>query len=98
MLTTGAQRPTGLNAFTADVYEVLESFVMSPWSVLKGACGWTINPCDLDDAALRSLLPRLRKDVARVTDDANADALVAALAALVAPAPLPSSSPVCFDY
>lgn len=98
MLTTGGLRPSGLNIFTADVYGVLESFVLSPWSVLKQVCGWSINPCDLDGADLRDLLPRLKAHVARVTDDENADALVAALSALVEAPPPPSLTPVLFDY
>lgn len=98
MLTTGGLRPSGLNGFTSDVYVVLESFVLSPWSLLKQACGFSIDPCHLDGDDLRALLPQLQSQVARVTDDDNAAALVAALAPFVEAPPPPSQTPVCFDY
>lgn len=99
MLMPAGHRPSGLNALTESVYGVLESFVLSPWSVLKVECLWRgVDPCALDDDLLRSLLPGLQRHVARVTDDDNAAHACAALAALVEPAPQPSSSPVVFDY
>ena len=79
MLTTGGLRPTGMNAFTSAVFDVLERFIVSPWNVLKVECGWRgVDPLNLDEPSLGTLLPRLRAHVARMTDDDNgADAEVA---------------------
>jgi hypothetical protein len=73
MLTTGGLRPTGMNAFTASVFDVLERFIVSPWNVLKVECGWRgVDPLNIDAALLTSILPRVRTHIARMTDDENA--------------------------
>ena len=73
MLTTGGLRPTGMNAFTGRVFEVLERFVVSPWNLLKVECGWRgLDPLRLDEGLLENLLPKVRAHVARMTDDENA--------------------------
>lgn len=85
MLTTGGLRPSGMNGFTASVFDVLERFIVSPWNVLKVECGWRgVDPLNLDANTLTGLLPRLRIHVARVTDEENGLEAEAALADLVA--------------
>ncbi len=89
MMTTGGRRPSGMNTFTGQVFEVLERFVVSPWNVLKVECGWRgVDPLRLDEKALENLLPKVRAHVARMTDDDNADEVEGALRRL-----LPSTSP-----
>lgn len=84
MLTTGGMRPTGMNPFTSAVFDVLEKHILSPWNVLKVECGWRgVDPLHMDAAVLETLLPNIRKHIARVTDDENAIECEAALLALL---------------
>ena len=84
VLTTGGMRPTGINNFTGSVFDVLEKHILSPWNVLKVECGWRgVDPLHMDPAVLESLLPGIRKHVARITDDENAADCEAGLRALL---------------
>ncbi len=84
MLTTGGMRPSGMNAFTSSVFDVLERFILSPWNVLKVECGWRgFDPLQIDAASLEALLPNIRKHIARMTDDDNALECHGALMALL---------------
>jgi len=84
MLTTGGLRPTGMNAFTSSVFDVLDRFIVSPWNVLKVECGWRgLDPLNIDATTLQSLLPRIRTHIARMTDDENASDAASALQALL---------------
>jgi hypothetical protein len=84
MLTTGGLRPTGMNPFTCAVFEVLERYIVSPWSLLKVECGWRgVDPLNLNPPILNTLLPRLRSHVARMTDDDNASDVERALQELL---------------
>jgi hypothetical protein len=90
-----------MNAFTGDLYDVLEAFVLSPWNVLKVECGWRgVDPCNIQRDELAWLVPALRAHVARVTDDENGDACAAALLALLQEpsSSRPPTAPVIFDY
>jgi len=94
MLTTGGLRPTGMNAFTASVFDVLERFIVSPWNVLKVECGWRgVDPLNLDAAVLTSILPRVRTHIARMTDDENAVDADAALKVLLGLGPAGATAP-----
>ena len=84
MLTTGGLRPRGMNAFTSNVFDVLERFIVSPWNLLKVECGWRgVDPLNLDAPMLDTLLPKLRAHVARMTDDDNATDAASALQELL---------------
>ena len=94
MLTTGGQRPQGLNPFTDSVFRVLEAFVVSPWGVLKLECSrGGLDPLNLDEGDLEALLPRLRAHVARLTDGDHADHAEASLRDLLAPPPVGGIAP-----
>lgn len=95
MLTTGGLRPTGMNAFTARVFDVLERFIVSPWNVLKVECGWRgVDPLNLDEKLLESLLPKVKAHVARMTDDDNAIELEVELRRLTRPGQMTPSGPI----
>lgn len=102
MLTTGGMRPTGMNAFTGSVFDVLEKHILSPWNVLKVECGWRgVDPLHMDPAVLESLLPNIRKHIARITDDENAadcEVVLRALLGKTAPAPAPPAEAIEFDF
>jgi hypothetical protein len=87
-----------MNAFTGRVFEVLERYVVSPWSVLKVECGWRgVDPLHLDEKVLESLLPKVRAHVARMTDDDNADELLVDLRRLLRPMTPPDAFAIEFD-
>jgi hypothetical protein len=97
MLTTGGLRPRGMNAFSAQVFEVLERFLVAPWNVLKVECGWRgVDPLNLDANVLEPLIPKLCRHVARMTDDENAAEVERALRILLPAAP--AELPIEFDY
>ena len=84
MLTTGGLKPRGMSKFADRVYDVLQTYTVSPWNVLKVECGWRgIDPLTLDAAHLDSLIPSLGTHVARMTDDDNAHDLMVQLRALL---------------
>ncbi len=98
MLTTGGLRPNGMNAFTTRVFEVLERFMVSPWNLLKVECGWRgVDPLNLDEKTLESLIPKVRVHVARMTDDENGAALESELRRLTRGNSGPIAIPVEFD-
>jgi hypothetical protein len=73
-----------MNTFTGSVFDVLERYTLSPWNVLKVECGWRgVDPLNVDAAVLATLLPYIRKHIARMTDDDNAAEAEAALRSLV---------------
>jgi hypothetical protein len=82
-----------MNTLSTQVFQVLEAFVVSPWNVLKTECGWRgVDPLNLEPQVLTALLPRLRAQVARMTDADHAAHAEASLRELVHP-----SSPVEYD-
>jgi hypothetical protein len=92
MLTTGAQRPHGLSPLSSRVFEVLEGFVLAPWSILKVECGWHgIDPLSLDEGLLEQVIPRLGRAVARMTDREHGLAAEQALRQLLWPQAAPPS-------
>jgi hypothetical protein len=84
MLTTGGQKPKGMTAFADRVYDVLQTYTVSPWNVLKVECGWRgVDPLSMDETHLEPLIPSLGAHVARMTDDDNARALMSDLRGLL---------------
>ena len=84
MLTTGNQRPKGMTAFANRVYDVLQSYTVSPWNVLKVECGWRgVDPLSLEPTHLEALIPSLGAHVARMTDDGHAVELMDSLRKLL---------------
>jgi len=99
MLTTGGVRPRDMNPFTGRVFDVLERFIVSPWNVLKVECGWRgVDPLNLDEKILESLLPKVRIHVARMTDDENAAHLDDELRRLTRPPPTPPMGVAAIEY
>ena len=73
-----------MNPFATQVYEVLEGYSVSPWSLLKTACGWTnANPFELEPTTFAPIIERLGSQIARMTDEDNARELVARLRGLI---------------
>ena len=84
MLTTGGQKPRGMTPFADRVYDVLQTYTVSPWNVLKVECGWRgVDPLHLERASLEPLIAALGAHVARMTDDDNALELMTSLRALL---------------
>jgi hypothetical protein len=84
MLTTGNQRPRGMSAFANRVYDVLQTYTVSPWNVLKVECGWRgVDPLALEPDHLESLIPSLGAHVARMTDDDHGVVVMSSLRALL---------------
>lgn len=83
MLTTGGLRPRGMSEFAERVYDVLEVYSVSPWNLLKSACGWYgVDPLTLEAHTFAPLIDRLGAQVARMTDEENAAELVEMLKTL----------------
>lgn len=84
VLTTGNQRPKGLNAFSSRIYAVLEAPLVCPWHMLASSCSWRgIDPLELSASDLSRLIPLLGEQAARVSDDEHALKLMHSLEALV---------------
>ena len=61
-----------MSAFANMVYDVLQTYTVSPWNVLKIECGWRgVDPLSLEPDHLEPLIPSLGAHVARMTDDDN---------------------------
>ena len=70
--------------FAERVYDVLQTYTVSPWNVLKVECGWRgVDPLLLEPEGFEPLIPSLGAHVARVTDDANAEDLMNQLRTLL---------------
>ena len=83
-MTTGGLKPRGMTAFADRVYDILQTYTVSPWNVLKVECGWRgLDPLSLDAEHLETLIPVLGAHVARMTDEDNAHDLMVQLRALL---------------
>jgi hypothetical protein len=88
MLTTGGVRPNGLDGFTTQVYRTLESYVMSPWNVLKVACAkHGLDPLHISDSGLLTLIDQVTDQLEMITDAAHATDAKRALTELLTPIP-----------
>ena len=84
MLTTGNQRPRGMTVFANLVYDVLQTYTVSPWNVLKVECGWRgVDPLTLERGHLEPLISPLGAHVARMTDDDNGADVMSSLRTLL---------------
>jgi hypothetical protein len=88
MLTTGGVRPQGLDGFTDRVYRTLETYVMSPWNVLKIACAkHGLDPLHLSDTGLVTLIDQVAHQLETITDAEHASDARRALSELLVPQP-----------